>query len=529
MAMNEIEETRLIGAAWQGDRAAFASLVAEHQSLACAVAYALTGSFAASEEIAQEAFLAAWKQLAVEPPRNFRAWLCGTVRHLAARFHRSTARFERLPNEVMDDAPGPGEIVDAREAEELVWASLAQMPERYREPLVLFYRMDRSVREVADALELSEVVVRQRLSRGRGMLREAVQAKVEGALVRSAPGRAFAVAVLAAIPAFTHTAQAATMGAALAKGSGAASAGLFASVAGALGGLGLGLMGARLGFRMAMQAAESEREREFLRRSMRWIAGIVLGFLLALGGLWATAGGLARSHPAWWAAALVASIAVFNAAMIGGAMWNQKELRRIRREERLRRGLDPEATPSRGWHFEHRSREEFLGLPLVHVSVGSPADGRRRVARGWLAFGDVAVSPLLAVGGVAVGGVALGGLAIGVFPIGGLALGLVAFGGAAIGGLALGGVALGYVAAGGLALAWWAAYGGRAAAHHFALGGHATAPHANDAAARALFADNALLDLASRLPDYAGWVSVALCLLFGFLLYRLAECRPAGR
>ncbi len=497
--------------------------------MACAVAYARTGSFAASEEIAQEAFLAAWKQLAVEPPRNFRAWLCGTVRHLAARFHRTAARFEGLPEEVTDDAPGPGEIVDAREAEALVWASLERMPERYREPLVLFYRKDRSVREVAAALELSEEVVRQRLSRGRGMLREAVQARVEGALVRSAPGRAFAVGVLAAIPAFTHTAQAATMGAAIAKGSGAAGVGFFASVAGALGGLGLGWMGARLGFGMAMRAAESEREREFLRHSMRWIAGILLGFLLALGGLWATSGAFARSHPGWWAAGVVASIVVFQAAMIGGAMWNRKELRRIQREERIRRGLDPEANPTGEWHFEHRSRAEFLGLPLVHVSVGSPARVGRRVALGWLALGDVAVSPFLAVGGVAMGGVALGGLAVGVFPIGGLAVGLVAFGGAAIGGLAFGGVALGYVASGGLALAWWAAYGGRAAAHHFALGGHATAPHANDAAARALFANDALLDFARQVPDYAGWVSVFLCVIFGLLLHRLAKCGPKGR
>jgi RNA polymerase sigma factor (sigma-70 family) len=143
--------------------------------MACALAYARTGSFAASEEIAQEAFLAAWRQMNVEPPRNFRAWLCGTIRHLAARFHRGAARFEGMSAELVDGGPAPDEIVDAREEEALVWSSLEQLAEIYREPLILYYRQDRSIRDVAATLELSEDAVRQRLSRGRALLRDTVQ------------------------------------------------------------------------------------------------------------------------------------------------------------------------------------------------------------------------------------------------------------------------------------------------------------------------------------------------------------------
>ena len=98
----------------------------------------------------------------------------------------------------------------------IVWEALSQLPENYREPLVLFHREDQSVHDIADALELSENAVKQRLSRGRTLLKDKVHALVEGVLVRTRPGPAFTIVVLAALPAMTPTTAAPT--AALAKG-----------------------------------------------------------------------------------------------------------------------------------------------------------------------------------------------------------------------------------------------------------------------------------------------------------------------
>jgi serine/threonine protein kinase/capsular polysaccharide biosynthesis protein len=112
---------------------------------------------------------------------------------------------------------------------------------------------------------------------------------------------------------------------------------------------------------------------------------------------------------------------------------------------------------------DYRSRMTFFGLPLLHVTSGiDPATGRKRVAKGIIAIGDIAKG-VVAFGGVAMGGFAFGGMALGVFAFGGCALGLVAFGGlaialiAALGGgaiapIALGGGAVGYLAFGGEAV-----------------------------------------------------------------------------
>jgi len=117
------------------------------------------------------------------------------------------------------------------------------------------------------------------------------------------------------------------------------------------------------------------------------------------------------------------------------------------------------------------------GMPLVHVAIGiDPVTGRKRVARGMVAVGNVAVG-VLAVGGIAAGGMTIGGVSIGLISLGGVAIGLLAaLGGSAIGSIALGGAALGFVAVGGAACGYYAC--GGAAAGVVATGGNVANPAA---------------------------------------------------
>lgn len=102
--------------------------------------------------------------------------------------------------------------------------------------------------------------------------------------------------------------------------------------------------------------------------------------------------------------------------------------------------------------YEWKSRATLFGLPLIHVAGGWDPSGRRRVAKGIIAIGDIAFG-VLALGGVAMGGVTLGGFSLGIASIGGAAIGiLLGLGGFATGYVALGGLAIGYYAMGGLAL-----------------------------------------------------------------------------
>src|SRR5579883_1089634 len=184
----------------QGSVPAFETLVRRHQSAVCAVAYNACGDLVRSEDVAQETFWAAWRgRERLEDPNRLRSWLCGIARNLGKNARRRAAR-EAVPLDAAAEpsagAPDPAASAVSREEETLVWQTLEEIPESYREPLILFYREQQSVAEVAATLDLSEDAVKQRLSRGRGMLRDRVAALVEGTLRRSGPGQAFTVAVL---------------------------------------------------------------------------------------------------------------------------------------------------------------------------------------------------------------------------------------------------------------------------------------------------------------------------------------------
>ena len=88
---------------------------------------------------------------------------------------------------------------------------------------------------------------------------------------------------------------------------------------------------------------------------------------------------------------------------------------------------------SSGSGYEYRSESELFGLPLIHITRGiDPYTGRRRVSRGIVAIGEVAIG-VIAVGGFALGGIAIGGMGLGLIAIGGLALGVIALGAVSFG------------------------------------------------------------------------------------------------
>jgi len=77
------EDAELVNASLTGDREAFGQIVARYQSLVCSLAYSATGSLNQSEDLAQETFLAAWRELrGLREPAKLRAWLCGIARNL---------------------------------------------------------------------------------------------------------------------------------------------------------------------------------------------------------------------------------------------------------------------------------------------------------------------------------------------------------------------------------------------------------------------------------------------------------------
>lgn len=190
----------LVEASLSGKHEAFGQLVARYQDLVCAVSYSSTGDHVLSEDVAQETFIAAWRQLAgLREPGRLRPWLCGIARNLA-RKARKARRRDELVDEGEPIAEGnPFDDAARGQVERLVREALGRVPPAYREVLVLYYRDNQSIRDVADALGTSEAAVMQRLSRGRRYLADGVTSLVERSLRGERPRRDLVAAVLAAI------------------------------------------------------------------------------------------------------------------------------------------------------------------------------------------------------------------------------------------------------------------------------------------------------------------------------------------
>jgi len=81
-----------------GDASAFREIVERHQAMVGAVAFSACGDVTRSEDVAQETFVAAWKQMPQLRERSkFRAWLGGIARNLGNNHRRQAARAGLLP------------------------------------------------------------------------------------------------------------------------------------------------------------------------------------------------------------------------------------------------------------------------------------------------------------------------------------------------------------------------------------------------------------------------------------------------
>ena len=208
---NEDNEIELLRASVKGDATAFETIIKKYQSLVCAITFSATGNVETSEELAQEAFISAWNGLGqLKDLRKFRSWLSTIARNVIKNSFRRKKRDIITKAVPLDDTnctcsleKEPQEVAITEQRQAIVAEALEHIPEKYRESLVLFYRQEQSVSEVAEQLELSEGAVRQRLSRGRVMLKKQVAAMVESTISRTGPGKAFSVGVIGSITALS--------------------------------------------------------------------------------------------------------------------------------------------------------------------------------------------------------------------------------------------------------------------------------------------------------------------------------------
>lgn len=169
-------DAALVRAARKGSDAAFAALVARHQPGLRGFLRRLCRDHALADDLAQEAFLAAWSGLGgLRDPAHFRPWLYGLAwRKAVSQFRSAGRRAAREEGWSAERTVAAGLEPEERIALE---AAMADLPDDQRAAVALCLAGGWSHTEAAEVLNLPVGTVKSHVARGRAKLLEALGEK----------------------------------------------------------------------------------------------------------------------------------------------------------------------------------------------------------------------------------------------------------------------------------------------------------------------------------------------------------------
>jgi len=162
----------------QGDQAAFAALVEEHQSMVFSIAFHYLHDRSLAEDVAQEVFLELYQRLAtIQSPAHLTFWL----RRVAV--HRSIDQGRKQVHRREEELDSIVEPAAARAASDTMLhdrlrQSLRALPEKQRMVVVLRYQEDMGPAEIAEVMEMPVNTVKSTLHRTLEELRKKLTRKI---------------------------------------------------------------------------------------------------------------------------------------------------------------------------------------------------------------------------------------------------------------------------------------------------------------------------------------------------------------
>ena len=180
----EVQQAALIRRAASGDEDAFEQLLLAHQKQVYNLCLRMSGNAEDAFDLSQEAFIRAWRALGqYQFEAEFSTWLYRLTRnvcidHLRRCKRQSTVALEtEQDGEVLelplpDSAPGPEEHTLHEERQRVLAEAMRQLPDDYREILILRVVNDLPYDRIAEVLGIQLGTVKSRLARARIQLKK---------------------------------------------------------------------------------------------------------------------------------------------------------------------------------------------------------------------------------------------------------------------------------------------------------------------------------------------------------------------
>ena len=175
------EEQVWLEQARQGDKAAFGKLIEAYQTPVYNLAYRMLNNSGEAEEAAQEAFIRAYTRLeSYKPAHKFSTWMLSITSNYCIDLIRKRRALllsidEPLPAHPAlqsEKSKGPESQMVMNEQQDMVQGLLQELPEDYRQAVVLRYWYEMSYGEIAEMMNTTVSAIKSRLFRARRLLAE---------------------------------------------------------------------------------------------------------------------------------------------------------------------------------------------------------------------------------------------------------------------------------------------------------------------------------------------------------------------
>lgn len=172
--VRRVEDGELVEATLSGQSHAFGTLIERYERAVYNLCLRTMRNPEDGKDATQEAFLKAFRSLRTfRTGAKFSTWIFSIAYHTCCDRLTGRKRFsnEDLPDRA-DPAPGPAQLVEAREDARALRAAIDVLPQKYRSVITLYHLQGKQYEEIATVLELPVGTVKTHLFRAKEQLRK---------------------------------------------------------------------------------------------------------------------------------------------------------------------------------------------------------------------------------------------------------------------------------------------------------------------------------------------------------------------
>ena len=178
----DVSNSELVKKSQLGDKSAFEELVKRHQELVFSLSFKLTGNRELANDVAQEAFIRAWKAIGkFRGDSTFGTWIYRITVNTAWTLRKKAKKHYSLNIEdtqepvVVDEKKDPELVAINSDLSLVLRKALNQIPLEQRIIVELKNIEGRSHKEIADYLDISVTAAKVRLHRSHQKLRNILE------------------------------------------------------------------------------------------------------------------------------------------------------------------------------------------------------------------------------------------------------------------------------------------------------------------------------------------------------------------